>query len=213
MTTLFQDIPIRIIIAGRSKSGKTTLLINLLMKSELLCSKFDKITIISPTAYTQDKLWNNLKKPDGKTIVLHNKYQETIIDEVEKKPLGEQHLVVFDDCLGQLRAGASYRNKLDQLMARARHNNISVIINTQSIMALTPSIRQDSDVYIVFEQHREAEVERLKEEFYYFSKEDFKKLLKYCTKDQYSFLIINKAKPVEFYRCFNKLEISFPEFS
>ena len=208
---IFQKIPIRIIIAGRSDSGKTTLLINFLMRNEFLCNKFKKITIFSPTAYFQDGLWCNIKKPDGDTIILHQHYDEDLLDDVINKDVNVQHLIIFDDCLGQLRQGAMYRNKLDQQFAHCRHNGISIIVNTQSIMALTPSIRQDTDVYIILEQYRDSEIDNIKNEFYHFNKKEFRQLIKYCT-EQFSFLMIRK-KPLAFYKNFTKLNISFNDIN
>lgn len=202
------QVPLRIILSGRSNSGKTTLLLNLLMNPNLLCGKFDKIIIYSPTAFNQDKLWLNLKYPNPSIILIHSYSEKSLQEEEAKKQNpATPWLIIFDDCLGRMRGG-HYTNYLDTLMARCRHNNISVILSTQSIMALSQSVKQDCDLFFIFEQFKQREIDNINAEFALFSRDEFKKILSFCTKTKYSFLTIHKGPELSFFKKFNKLEIN-----
>lgn len=138
-------IPFHLLVAGPTMSGKTSIIIKLLV--ETYRGIFDRIVIFSPT-FNSDDCWHCVKIKRGKV------FDEGYSDEALKELFEQQRatnqtraengkrkqlsLYIFDDVLGQIRP-SSFANRT--FIARARHEGISTIWTTQQSKGLPPTIR------------------------------------------------------------------------
>ena len=63
------NYPFSCVISGRSGSGKTQLLLNMLTRKDLLGDYFHKILVFSPTAGELDDTYDSLKLPKEKQLM------------------------------------------------------------------------------------------------------------------------------------------------
>jgi len=189
--------PSRVLFVGKSNSGKSNLMINMLIKPEMYHKYFDEIYLISPTANILDDLPKFLNLPHDR---VHNELDASIIEKImdsqmkkiEEKGLEKspKTLIILDD----IQSSASFcrSSALTALFVQGRHYNISTFCCIQQYKKLPKVARlQASNVF--FFPSSLSEVDALVEDFTppNFSKKDFKDMIKYCTLEPYNFMHIN----------------------
>lgn len=197
--------PCSLILSGRSGSGKTNLLINLLdPDSNLLYGNYyHYILVFSPTASNLDDLYESLKIPPENFKATYNKndLQEIIdtrkamINELGLEEVGKKHrmLIIMDDII----ASRSFLQSEEalQMFVLLRHYYISVIVNTQSMTKIPRALRVNSNALFIFLSNLN-EKEILKDELTppNMTKKEFAKVIDYATNEPYSFIYINNKE-------------------
>lgn len=189
--------PARVIFNGKSGSGKSNLLINMMIKPGFYRKYFDETFLISPTANKGDDLPKFLEL-DEKNI--HNDLDPDIIekimnnqmDKVQEKGIDKSPkvCVILDDV--QSSPPFMRSQPFTQLFLAGRHYNISTYICCQQFKRL-PKVCRLQATNIFFFPSSLSEVETLCDEFCppNISKKDFKEMIKYATKEPYNFLHVN----------------------
>lgn len=192
--------PCSIMISGRSGSGKTNLMINLLTRKEFYGNYFHYVIVYSPTANKYDDLYTKLNLPDENFIEdfgaeelqkLINARKKLIDDKgIEWVGKNSRCLIILDDIIAN-------RNFLESnvaltLFALLRHYLCSIIVMMQSYNKLPRSLRLNCNGLFVFPASQ-SEIEVLLDEITPagIKKRDFEKVITYCTDEPYSFLYIN----------------------
>ena len=192
--------PFSMLISGRSGSGKSNLLINLLTRKEFYKAYFHYTLIFSPTACAGDDLFDILKLPKEN---IKNEFSETDLNQliesrkhlIDKKGIewvakNSRVLIILDDVI----ADQHFLNSPQALkmFALLRHYLCSVIVLTQSYKKIPRSIRLNVNATIVFPSSQ-SEVEILLDEITPsgIKKREFEKIIDYATQENYSFLYIN----------------------
>jgi hypothetical protein len=189
--------PSRCIYNGKSGSGKSNLLINMMVKKEFYKGYFDEVYLISPTANKADDLpkylgldeKNMFNELDPEIIqkILDNQVKKVEEKGVDKAP---KVAVILDDI--QSSPAFMRSNPFTQLFIAGRHYSISVFVCCQQFKRLPKVCRlQASNIF--FFPSSLSEVETLCDEFCppNMSKKDFKEMIKYATNEPYQFLHIN----------------------
>jgi len=199
--------PFSCILNGRSGSGKSQLLVNLMARPQFFKGYFDIIFLVSPTAGAMDDLCQHLDLPpkriinilDPETITKIMGIQEELINKngIDKAP---KMLIIYDDCQSNARFLRS--KPVIQSFIAGRHYNVSVFLCSQSWTRTERVCRlQCSNVF--FFPGTESEVELLQNEFCppNTTKKQFRGLIKHATAERFNFLHINmKAPPAERFR-------------
>lgn len=193
--------PFRAILSGRSGSGKSNLLINLLIQKHFYKNYFHFIFLISPTAGKLDDSFIALKKskPKSKIAIINDLNPDTIenIMETNKEIIEEKGvhkapriLIVYDDVVSHKKFMNS--RSFTQSFIASRHYNASVIICTQRYNSVPRVARLQANA-IFFFKGSNSETEILSEEFCppSFSKKEFLAVIDYAVKEPYNFLFIN----------------------
>ena len=191
-----------LVLNGRTGSGKSNLLINLLINKNLYGGYFNEIYYLSPTAGAMDDLVKQLKLKDDHIL---NEFNEDtlqmILDQQEQK-IKDQGMeraahtsrlcLILDDVISEKKLLNS--PQMVQLACACRHRLIMPIILSQSWTRVPRYMRLQANGIFLFPSSS-SEVEILTNEYCppSMNKKDFKKMVGFATADKYSFLFINNG--------------------
>lgn len=203
------DLPFRLLINGKSQlSGKTTLILNLLLNPEFGYSHLfngDNIYIVSNNALDQKlKMLAEYKEIPEQNIMDYNendllKLYEEIEEKVEKELNDnevQQRLIIFDDCGYSSNLKKAF-NVMTKLISNGRHLLLSQIYSLQRFSMASTTIRSNITGAILFNTSMK-ELELIAEDYNYLdSKRDFIKLFRENTNDDdgRGFLVVNFTNP------------------
>jgi len=203
------DSPFKILINGKSQlSGKTTLILNMLMNPEFGYNKMfegENIYIIS-----DNKLDNKIKilmeykdipaenhfPYDEQTLeMLYENLEEEAIIEMDENGKITPKLLIFDD----VGASGNLKNKnfgiITKLAAVGRHINCSQIYTSQRFSMISTQLRSNLTGAILFNTSMK-ELELISDDFNYKStKKSFIEMFRRETDKPRSFLVVNFTNP------------------
>lgn len=198
------------VIISPVKTGKSTILSNLLLNPNFYKDQFDLVYIISNTI-SNDRTSRFLKKEFPETIfddlTKIDEIIQNIIDYQDSFPRGQKPFVavILDDFLGIKKS-----SKINFLATRARHYNIGLLLfATQLFRGLETTIRQNATFVIVGSPNpNEKELLKIAEEYgdMYGGQKRFLELYKQATPHKYDFLYLDlQSNPSKAYSRFDKL--------
>lgn len=201
--------PSSVIFNGRSGSGKSNLIVNLLTRPEFYgrtkedepkSQYFDLIFLFSPTAKNDD-LPQYLEIPDSRTFDENfDAPLEHIIrtqkNIIEKNGLDSapKILIIFDDIQSQKKFMNS--PNFTKMFIQNRHHGISTWVACQSFTRLPRVLRLQANALFIFPSSG-SETEILAAEFTppNTSRRQFETLIQHATRERFSFLFINMREP------------------
>jgi hypothetical protein len=193
---LLPKLPTTMLVIGRSGSGKTNAVVNLLQKENLLKDTFDYIYLFSGIK-PDEELLKPLNIPKSQTFIdfleedvkkIMTKMENTVESIGMKKT--PSVLFLFDDILGKPKFLRS--ETMSKLVTTNRHMNITCIILSQYFKKLPPVVRTNASYYMIFPSSM-SELEKIADELTppNKSKKEFIKLLQYATNEKYNFFSLN----------------------
>ena len=205
---LITNKPCVTVINGSIGSGKTELLIRLLLTKGGFYKQFKQIIIISPTFLAQwKKTWSKI---DKKGIRVFNGVSDALCDQLERECNVETgpNLIISDDNDIQWRKNVK-EDKINHLISCTRHADTSYIFLSQSITQLNTIIRNNASVYVMFSSCSYRERELLWKENSTINRKKFHAVFEAATKSPpnapYSFLVCSKENGgLRFFRSFNE---------
>jgi len=196
-----------IVLFGKRKSGKSTVIFNCL---ERMCDKKTKVVIICPTIENDDSWIMTTKMLDKKktkyipydsiTWTDDNGVKCNVISDLLKmlkdgKPK-HRYIIVIDD----LDTKQVHSRDVDKLYKTFRHYHGTIITSTQAPMDLAPAARSNSEYAILFKGLPKKSIEQLHGDFgLTLDLEKFKKLYKQVCSEEHNFLYVQRI-PDEVYR-------------
>lgn len=137
-------VPIRIIITGKTNTGKTHYAKSLI---SFLRDKIDKLYVMCPTM--KEGSWESIT---SKSHIFDEYDPEVILDVIEKQKRHmkedkkmDQVMFILDDCIHDITKKDKTVNKL---YTQGRHWNISIIIISQKFVLINNTIRANPDFCI-----------------------------------------------------------------
>jgi len=196
------DLPMRLMIVGKSfLSGKSTLILNLLLRDQAYKKNFDGENIYIISNNKMDNKMRILKQEkdvstdnfmpfnEGALEMLYEKIEEDALEAVSDNRVPVNSLIVFDDCAFDKTTKSS--TTLARLMSQGRHINCSVIITAQKHSQLSTTIRSNASGAILF-SNSARELDSISDDFNYLSnKRDFIRMFRTATEKRNSFLVVN----------------------
>ena len=192
-------------ICGRTGSGKSQLLLNLMTRSEFYGEKngknyFDEIHIFSPTARSDD-IYEALDLPEDQLHVdLNTDELREIMDsqkeDIEKKGIDKckRICIIYDDVQGAPKFLRS--SEFRESIVANRHNNFTVFILGQSYNHTPRQVRLQCR-YLFYFQGSNNELEIIATEISPpgLSKQESLDLIDFATEGDYNFLYVNLNQP------------------
>ena len=101
-------------------------------------------------------------------------------------------LIDFDDMIADREYNKNFKRIIKELFYRARRINVSIVFITQSYFRALKDARLNSTHYILMKIGNKKELKRIAEEkLGYLDYKDFLRIYNYCTKEPYSFMLID----------------------
>ena len=101
-------------------------------------------------------------------------------------------LIVFDDMISDTEYNNNFKKIIKKLFFRGRKINVSIVFITQSYFRALKDARLNSTHYILMKINNKNELKKIAEEkSSLFDYKDFFKIYNYCTKEPYSFMLID----------------------
>jgi predicted AAA+ superfamily ATPase len=194
------DPPFSLLVIGPSRSGKTNVILNLLVK--WYSKAFDDIYLFSESAYEPSSGWMLMMERgivDPKNVIdshkLLDKGIEAIIEKQKADTSKENHvLVILDDIAKEAKSSKN----LESLYSRGRHFRISTVVLSQKFKDVAPANRNNANSVILYRPQQTMELESIAEAFAgLMPKDEFKQMIKDVTKEKYAFLFVNQLEPDE----------------
>ena len=206
--------PCNYLLSARKGGGKTSLLLNILMRKESPWYKhFDLIFLFSPTALNDDKMKPLLEDIEDQYYTnLNNENMHEVLAKCEaysdrhkrkKKKGNPNYCIIFDDVIHEVKTKRA--SEITRLVTQNRHLKITNIFLMQKYNALPTMIRANLDCISFFHTENEQELDTFIKEIG--SEEKIRALYNFATATPYSFLHINMySQPTRYYRKFDPIE-------
>lgn len=186
-------LPNLVYVSAPRGSGKTYLIVQMLMNEQLYFQQYDKIIIFSPSLddVNDGNLFDLLQLPKSQLFSEFDEKKIKRIMKMKRRRPDEQWLIIADDCIGE----ANFKNsELCRILAyNGRHLNLSFWVTSQKATAGSTAIRSNADQCIFFAPRSRNEIEALYQDSAIngISKKQFIKLLTTATREKHSFMNIN----------------------
>jgi hypothetical protein len=188
-----------------TKSGKSTILSNLLLRDEFFKGAMDNVTIMSNTI-EQDVTSRYLKKACDCYTGYDDNVLAGIVEQQKQFDDDERPFIglIFDDILGSVKRN-SY---LNHLVTRSRHYGVGLLaVSVQSFKAVGPTIRNNTNAFICGNLQNMSELEKISQEFsgMFGGDEKFRKIYHKATEQRYDFLFLDlQENPARAFRNFEE---------
>ena len=205
-------------MVGKPSSGKSSLLMSLLMSKDAYLKKFDRVYLMSESLDTLP-----LEELGLDSSRIYNEYDEEKLKEIIKNEKDSNQnnntLIILDDVV---RSIASKKGDFVlKMLLNRRHithnkNNkdekggLSIIITTQSYNLLPLKFRKNMSNIALFSSTNQKEIINIKEELLCdLNKSDQNKILSQCWNKKYGFLFVcaNCTTSERYHDQFNKIVI------
>ena len=101
-------------------------------------------------------------------------------------------LIIFDDMIADIMRSEKFKAIVKELFIRCRKLNISIVFITQSYFRTPKDARLNSTHYILMKIGNKKELKSIAEKNSgHLAFKDFLKIYNYCTKDLYSFMMVD----------------------
>tara|TARA_R110000824_G_scaffold5965_4_gene27409 strand:+ start:5906 stop:6652 length:747 start_codon:yes stop_codon:yes gene_type:complete len=199
------ELPCIMCLVAPTKSGKTVLLSNLLLRDDFYKDIHDNVTIMSNTI-EQDETGRFLRK----ACECYTGYDDLVLagiieqqkqfDDDDRPFIG----LIFDDILGSVKRN-SY---LNHLVTRSRHYGVGLLaISVQSFKAVGPTIRNNCNAFICLNLQNMSELDKISAEYsgMFGGDEKFRKIYAKATEVRYDFMFLDlQSNPARAFKCFTE---------
>jgi len=199
------ELPCIMTLVMPTKSGKSTILSNLLLRDEFFKGAMDNVTIMSNTI-EQDVTSRYLKKACDCYTGYDDNVLAGIVEQQKQFDDDERPFIglIFDDILGSVKRN-SY---LNHLVTRSRHYGVGLLaVSVQSFKAVGPTIRNNTNAFICGNLQNMSELEKISQEFsgMFGGDEKFRKIYHKATEQRYDFLFLDlQENPARAFRNFEE---------
>ena len=194
-------------LVGRRLSGKSTLLMKMLLSDEFnLKEQYDRVIFICPNFFLSD-LYKLVQLPKNQIKTEYSNVFLNSLIEHQKRSNKEEILLILDDCVSEKDFKSQDANHpLNKSATIGRHLHISCIISFPEISLLSTTIRANLDYVFVFSTHNRNEREAIFNEIGIGSFREFNKVLDHVFTDPHKFLYYN-ARTQKYHNGFREMQI------
>ena len=195
------DWPFRMLIIGPSGSGKTNTLLHIINNLHPIDKIYLYVKDIDEKKYQflvnkrEQAGIKNLNDPHA--FIEYSNDMDDVLDDINNynKNRDKKVLIVFDDMIADIEYNKKFKRIIKELFYRARKINVSIVFVTQSYFRALKDARLNITYYILMKIGNKKELRRIAEEKSgHLDYKDFLKIYNYCTREPYSFMMID-ARP------------------
>ena len=195
--------PFRMLIIGPSGSGKTNTLLQLINNFHPIDKiyLYAKDTELQSTKFLINKREQagikNLNDPHA--FIEYSDDMNDVLDDINNynKNRDKKVLIIFDDMIADIMRSEKFKAIIKELVIRCRKLNISIVFITQSYFRTPKDVRLNSTHYILIKIGNKKELKSIAEENSgHLDFKDFLKIYNYCTKEPYSFMLVDTRPTV-----------------
>ena len=203
--------PFRMLIIGPSGSGKTNTLLHLINNLHPINKIYLYAKDINEPKY--EYLINKREQTgtknlnDSHAFIEYSDDMDDVLDDINNynKNRDKKVLIVFDDMIAHIEYNKKSKRIIKELFYRARKINVSIVFIMQSSFRALKDARLNSTHYILMKIGNKKELKRIaKEKSGHLDYKDFLKIYNYCTKEPYSFMIIDTRPTAHVGKTFKK---------
>ena len=191
------------LIIGPSGPGKTNTLLHLMNNLHPI----DKIYLYAKDIHEPkyEYLINKREQAEIKNLndphafIEYSDDMDDVLDDINKynKNRDKKVLTVFDDMIADIEYNKKFKRIIKELFYRARKINVSIVFIPQSYFRALKDARLNSTRYILMKIGNKKESKRIAEEKSgYLDYKDFLEIYNYCTREPYSFMLIDTRPTV-----------------
>ena len=192
------DWPFKILIIGPSGSGETNTLLHLIN----IFHPIHKICLYAKD--TDEKKYHyliskreqagikNLNYPNA--FIEYSNDMNDVLDDINNynENRDKKVLIIFDDMITDFMRSEKFKATVKELFIRCRNLNISIVFIRQSYFRTPKDARLNSTHYILMKIDNKKELKSIAEENSgHLDFKDFLKIYNYCTKEPYSFMLVD----------------------
>ena len=186
------------LIIGPSGSGKTNTLLHLINNLHPIDKIYLYAKDIDGKKYQflinkrEQAGLKNLNDP--KAFIEYSNDMSDALDDIKNynKNRHKKVLIVFDDMISDIEYNKDFKKIIKELFYRGCKINISIVFITQSYFRALKDIKLNSMYYILMKISNKKELKKIAEEkSVYLDYKDFLKIYNYCTKEPYSFMLVD----------------------
>ena len=189
------------LIIGPSGSGKTNTLLHLTNNLHPIDKKYLYVEDLQESKYKylinkrEQSGTKNLNDP--KAFIEYSDDMNDVLDDINNynKNRNKKVSIIFDDMIADIMRSETFKAIIKELFIRCRKLNISIVVTTQSYFRAPKDARLNSTHYILMKIGNKKELKSIAEEKSgHLDYKDLLKMYNYCTKEPYSFMMID-ARP------------------
>ena len=199
------ELPTIMVLCMPTKSGKSSILSNLILREDFYKGVFDNVTIMSNTI-DQDVTSRFLRK----ACDCYTGYDDNVLANIinQQKQFDDEDRpfvgMIFDDILGSVKR-SSY---LNHLVTRSRHYGVGLLaISVQSFKAVGPTIRNNCNSFICCNLQNMSELDKISDEYsgMFGGDKKFRAIYAKATEKRYDFLFLDlQENPARAFRNFEE---------
>lgn len=206
------DVPFRLLIVGKSQlSGKSNIVINLLLRDEFYNKDFhgENIYIVSPSINSDAKLKKLVEVKDIPHENLFDAYDEDVLkklyemlekdynEAVAQKETPKNTLILFDDMSYNGDLKSKNHGIINKIFSNGRHILLSIITTAQKYTDLLTSSRENCNGAIFFNCSNK-QLDLIEADHNYIgNKKEFTNMFREALKEKHSFFVVNYTNPRE----------------
>ena len=189
--------PFLMLIIGPSGSGKTNLLLHLIDKLHPIDKIYLYAKDLSEPKY--EYLINKREQvgiemlQNAKAFIEHSNDMNDVFENINdyNKKRNKKVVLVFDDMIADIEHNKKFKKVIKELFYRARKLNVSIVFIMQSYFRALKDARLNSTHYVLMKIGNKKELKSISEKKSgHLDHKDFLKIYNYCTKEPYSFMLI-----------------------
>ena len=195
------SLPHLILLVGRVKSGKSSILNSLYLSEHFYSNDFEVKILVSPSAYNDPMNQHILEYFD----YIFTEYSDELIDElleiIKKDKSEDRYILVFDDMVGTgVGSKRGKGDRISQLSTMYRHvgnetneGKLSICIAVQYFKYITPILRNQCSGIYICGSFTDRELGKIAEAYAFFgnSEKRFLELYREARKKPFDFLFLN----------------------
>ena len=204
----FPNLHSFIVLVGAARSGKSSLLINMMTNKNIYYRVFDKVIVCMPIHSIQS-MKDNIFEDLPSEQVFHELDEESlnnIINQISaSSDEDENTIIIIDDLTSSLKLKIVQR-LLNNIINNRRHYKTSILLSVQFLNSIPLQVRKQINFIIAFKFKNNKELKNVAEEFTKYDYNEFLEIADYVFDKPHEWMCIDRDNN-RIFKKFNEIQI------